>query len=819
MKEFFTLRKIGMLGITLALALVPSSAQQLRLNSSAQPKVMVNGHEVNRIFSCATAPEANVGRSQATTAKKVAATKTESLVIVDEDFSLVDKGSADEPYTDLPLCYAYGDPGWYVDSKYTHEDGWSGTNVYQAGGMVALMDPTGYSGACLNTPVGDHSGDLTITFRAKPLSSYTKTSTVFVSAVKGGFTNIVAADIDENGNSQQVNFIAGQGWKEVTVTMRNFSADADGYIQINCYGQILVDDIKVISTINFIADPVVQGVVEYNDSDFTVAWDPVRAAASYYVNLYKKEFTSESGLSFSADFEDSVLPESFTFAPAENLSFTESEGMDGSKGIVLHNGDTLTTPDVSALYQTMKFYMRMVAEEDPNDPYALYYTTIGVYGKSNGSWGKIGDFMGYYFMDGYYLDMLEAAGDDFADTYESIRFVVNDLPEGGYLVLDNFDITTDRQFAYTPVYDDALSYEGLYYDNVKTNQYTFYNLEPEADYYYSVRAKYLLMISENEPLYRAFGVAAPKLLPATDIDERGSYTANWESAPKATRYLITNYGLQIAEEDGLVTILEDDFDKVNADVTSATDPLSGTSVGNSTESSLDDYTSMPGWTGRGTSLAQGCLGGGYNSYSSWLKTPEMSLGNDSQYYLTITATGYYGSSLKIDDGTNTYTLSYEACEDGYTGAIDGEYVVPASGEIVRLKFSDNYSYPFAIDYIKVTQNVKAGDKIYTPIATYEATADETSHTFTGLDAWDYDNFAYSAMSYFDDGDETATSKVSRYMLVDLVNGSSVSGINSINANAEIVAIYSLDGTRQASLQKGVNIVKLSDGRTVKRIIK
>lgn len=823
MKEFFTLRKLGMASLAFALALVPSSAQQLRLNKPGQEKIIVNGHEVSRILPCGNASAVKSGQSKTPKTKASSVVTVESQVLIDEDFSLITEGSAEEPYQDEMLCWAYGDPGWYVDSKYTHDDGWTGTRVYQAGGMVALMDPTGYSGACLNTPTGDYSGDLTITFRAKALPSYEKTSTLFVSAVIGGFNDPQAAQLEGESGTSQVNFAAGSGWKEVTVTMRNLSANADGYIQFNCYGHILLDDIKVVSATNFLASPNVQGVVEFNDSDFTVAWDPVRAAANYYVSLYKKEFTSDEGLSFSAHFDDATMPDGWTFSPAGNESFSDEEGKDGTAAIILHNGDTLTMPNIGAAYKTMTFFMNMVAEEDPDDPYALYYAKITVSGLSSGKWSTLGNFYGYYFMGGYDVDMVEAAGTDFAGKYESVRFTVTGIPEGGYLVLDNFDVTTDRSYEYVEVTDDALSYAGYFYDMTSDTQYTFKNLDPLGDYYYNVRSHYLRMESDATTLYRAFGVAAPKLLPATDIDERGSYTANWELAPKATRYLITNYGLTTVAEDGTVALLEEDFDKVDADVTSATEPLSGQSLGNVKAISLDDYTAMPGWTGKSNTLAQGFLGCGYGSETSpWIKTPEMSLGNASQFYLTINAKGYYGSALTIDDGTTTYTISYEANDDGYTGYIDAKYIVPVTADIEQLRFYDKYNYPFAFDYLMVEQDVKAGAKIYTPVGTYEAAADETSHTFTGLDAWDFESFAYSAMSYLDEGDDVATSKVNRYMLVDLVNGTSTSGINSLDLDgqqAQIVAIYSLDGTRLATPQKGINIVKLSDGRTIKQIVK
>ena len=44
------------------------------------------------------------------------------------------------------------------------------------------------------------------------------------------------------------------------------------------------------------------------------------------------------------------------------------------------------------------------------------------------------------------------------------------------------------------------------------------------------------------------------------------------------------------------------------------------------------------------------------------------------------------------------------------------------------------------------------------------------------------------------------------------------GINGIsNADATVVARYAADGTRLSAPQKGLNIVKLSNGKTVKYI--
>ena len=43
-------------------------------------------------------------------------------------------------------------------------------------------------------------------------------------------------------------------------------------------------------------------------------------------------------------------------------------------------------------------------------------------------------------------------------------------------------------------------------------------------------------------------------------------------------------------------------------------------------------------------------------------------------------------------------------------------------------------------------------------------------------------------------------------------------IKPANGNAETAAIYDVNGVRQNSLSKGINIVKMSDG-TVKKVIK
>jgi hypothetical protein len=151
-----------------------------------------------------------------------------------------------------------------------------------------------------------------------------------------------------------------------------------------------------------------------------------------------------------------------------------------------------------------------------------------------------------------------------------------------------------------------------------------------------------MMMYSDEVLQPAFGVSAPEVKPATDIDERGGYTANWEPSPKATRYTITNFGVrQAAADEEKHVVLDEDFSKINADVTSATDPYNPEAVGNTKPVSLDDYTNIAGWTSNVTTLAQGMVGCGQSEdYLPYVKTPKLYLMNDSLYYLTIKAYGH-----------------------------------------------------------------------------------------------------------------------------------------------------------------------------------
>ena len=74
-----------------------------------------------------------------------------------------------------------------------------------------------------------------------------------------------------------------------------------------------------------------------------------------------------------------------------------------------------------------------------------------------------------------------------------------------------------------------------------------------------------------------------------------------------------------------------------------------------------------------------------------------------------------------------------------------------------------------------------------------------------------DQFGIEQFKYEDVGESSTVT-------VHFVYNEKSTGINGIsNANATVVARYAADGTRLSAPQKGLNIVKLSNGKTVKYI--
>ena len=761
-------------------------------------------------------------------------------ILVDEDFSGITWGSEEQPDTTSYLASSYYEPGIYIDPSLTKDGTWAGEFAHAAGGMVYLKTPNSMYSAALMTPLGDYSGELTVTLKAKAMPHwqvygedpetgeeiwYKSTgSSIGVQVCVGGYTSggIADTDLEDGYGYYSTRLYEGQGWTEVELHFNNYSADNDGYICFYTEGAILIDDIKITSAPTFLATPKMLGVTDFQADRFTIAWQPLRKALDYYVDLYKKVYTSDTDGAFAEDFEN------FT-EPQQGWASTSTEtaagaGPDGSTALILRGGDTLTTPENGATYKTMDFHLKFVTHyEDPSYSWGVVY----IDGLTDAGWKAVSYIYAYYFAEG---DMVNLADEiyGFANTYKAIRIRPADMEDGEYIIVDNVDITTNRPSVLERVWGENSSDWGedsndTRYDYTEDTEYTFTGLDPETEYYYGVRGHYVFTYSDKV-LYHALGVCPPKVLPATGVDSRGSFTATWNPAPKAMGYTVNMFCMTEVEDDNPdFVLLEETFDKVDAGVTSATDWRSPEMLGNYEDTRLDQYTTLPGWIGVGNTLAEGMLGCEYSPYMlTEIVTPEFYVGNDDEVRMYVRAYGDAGDRLIFRMGGVSYYVPFEQAADG-TGYIDGEYLLQVTTDNVQVEmFTYNYG-AFMLDEVRFMQAVEKGDIVKTTIEKVETDAETTSYTFTNLAGYGFDTYGYSVTSYFEYEGKSTTSAPSNTVVVNLATGDShiSTGVEETVAGGDVreVARYSLDGRQLAAPQKGINIIRMSDGTTRKMLVK
>ena len=578
---------------------------------------------------------------------------------------------------------------------------------------------------------------------------------------------------------------------------------------------------KIKAGNSFLANPVIEGITDFKKDNFTIAWQPTRKAYDYYVDLYTRNYLSDKDTTFVADFNDGKLPEGFE---TTSQTFVD-EGTDNSKAIKLSNGDSFTIPANGNDYKTAHFSLKVIDPSvDPSDPYAQYDVlgSILIDLKNADGWKNIGKFYASGFWNDAYIVKLEESYSKFATGgFTQLRLRVEDMNEGAYFVLDDVDVTAKPAFEYQIVgsdYYQDLKEDDCYTAYTSKTNYTFKDLDPNTEYWYGVRAHYVRQFSERQFIH-ALGVAAPDTKEATDIDSRGSFTANWYAAPKATGYTVNCYGVNSVEEaNDDYPVLEEDFSNIDASVTTATTLADATAVGNTETSSLDAYTKFPGWTGNDNSLVQGMIGaqGDYTYVGGRIYTPVLYLGNADKCNLTLKLYGDANDNIVIKmNGTIYYIVLPE------NGMADGTVTLPVTEPRQKIGFVSYNNAPFAIDYIKIGQPLAKGAKTLTWLASGDTDAETLSYTFTGLDAYDFSDFGYDVTSHYQYDESNATSSLAPSEMVFVNLESGTSGINELQngSDAKVVARYTADGQLVSVPVKGLNILKLNNGKIVKVIVK
>ncbi len=755
-----------------------------------------------------------------------------------EDFSHVPDGATEpvakigDRYTDFIASRNY-EPGRYVDPTYTPATGtWEGNWVYAGhGGRVILQNYNPMSAAVLNTPLGDYSGDITVTVRCRSAkvfwgsddteSGYTTSpgSALTVTPCYGGYDRPYYAetDIEYNGQISSGQLYAADGWVELTYTFRNESADSDGFLQFGTNGSIEIDWIRITDAATFLPEPAVRPVTDFREDGFTINWDPVRRSYNYYIDLWKVNFTADSDFNDLYTFDTPDAPQG---SCTGNVTVTEGIGKDGSKAVTIA-GNGPENAFVSETYPgplgTLDFDLAIVLEDDSDDEYG----TLRIQGLRDGEWVPVAsvEIDDFYRSRRFYPFSL--SGNNFAAQFQALRFFMEDMAETNYVALDDIRVWGPRPYTLERVEgensgmsepgndDDPYNYY-VFLSHGAPCSYTFTALDPQTEYWYRVRSHNVNDFSKSTK-HHAFGVADPVLKEA-DAITGDSFTARWDDVAKAQEYVVRCYRADKAEDDDPSYVV---FGEEFGGCEGPEDVMGLTPAGNDEECQLDEYTDMRGWSGVRNAVGQNMLGVEMFSQGH-LVSPILPLNPArGDYELYIVAAGFPGDELCLwlTASDRYYYIPFDD-----NGVIEG--VLPVDGPVAgeRVNFVSYNDFPFALRRFEVSQALKKGDLI--PVFDSEQTVEAGvgSCSFSSLE--ENKLYAYQVLARYTFDQQTTISQSPRMMLVDLAAGNSQLYSSVRNAVEEPVVElgrYNLQGVPVGSNYRGIVIVRMSDG-TARKVV-
>lgn len=264
---------------------------------------------------------------------------------------------------------------------------------------------------------------------------------------------------------------------------------------------------------------------------------------------------------------------------------------------------------------------------------------------------------------------------------------------------------------------------------VAEDHYTVTGLDPEAVYYYYVKAQEGTEVSDMSGIMLVDGYLPTTALPASDVTAN-SFTANWEYLPKSAGYIVQGYRYDVAKTSGVREVLKENFSKS----TKGTVALPITYVSN-----VGDLTDCPGWSGRNLIAAVGMLGansGRFPMNMSYVYSPEMNLSaSKGVYTVHVKAHGTAGDQLSmyhVGYMVNGQLVMHKLTFDANDDAEDTWEMTDGDGQTV-LSFEESKMKPFLLDVVEVTQKVNAGD--ITTVVLPEVRVNDgktTSYTFTDM---------------------------------------------------------------------------------------
>lgn len=749
------------------------------------------------------------------------------VVVIDEDFSGFTDGTEDNPSTATIL----DDMGNFVNksalkpySEALSYKQWGGAGIFSAGGCLAIAN-----GMFLNTPAGDMSGEVTLTFRARLSKA-------------GGSTTLNALKLMFLSRSSILDYEVKfydltDEWQTFTYTSTLGQFEHSGFQFYSMYASniILVDDIRLEQTRTSIPAPKVHEAENMTDTSFKAVWNKSIEADHYLLSVFTKNESnelmtvSEGFGNIKADDKGNIdatspnYPEGWEFAWKDNdlsnhIAKGEGAGTDNKQAVrLIDTGDAITTPYCPEGIKSLKFWVKAEANDGQPKFSSIMFTVNfgkGVYTVDN--YINIPDMFTPEHRNGYYFDLTETLS-AFDKIYSVKIEYIREEDDKTTILFDDFSYTTNKPTTYNYVLKDQ---EVEQQDNEDgTVGFEVNGLDPDTDYTYSVKSVNSDFTSAASDEQEVYAVSIPTALPATNITAN-SYTANWTSHKKVDFYRVDQLQQTVIDKDTKdYVMLDEDFSKVTSSLTEA-DLLEGFyDEGERTSGymPLDDITKIAGWKASSTVRVNGWLGGneakqGSGTIAGAIVTPTIDLShNEGACNISLRVWGSEGDWLIIQGSNPASLATIEFPKGG--GIVEKTITMPLCTSKEQLTFYSNNYKVFLIDYIKITQDVKAGDKVTTitgSVLTEDADTKSMVMTNPGFSDGHDVLYRVTAMRYDKDSQEShkyySTSTPSDLMLVKNPNPS---GIGSVEAAAENVAGVEGGIVVNAANATTVNVFNLS----------
>lgn len=727
------------------------------------------------------------------------------VVVIDEDFSGFTDGTEDKPSTATIL----DDMGNFVNksalkpySEALSYKQWGGAGIFSAGGCLAITN-----GMFLNTPAGDMSGEVTLTFRARLSKA-------------GGSTTLNALKLMFISRSSILDYEVKyynltDEWQTFTYTSTLGEFEHSGFQFYSMYASniILVDDIRLEQTRTSIPAPKVHEAENMTDTSFKAVWNKSIEADHYLLSVFTKNESnelmtvSEGFDNIKADDKGNIdaaspnYPEGWEFAWKDNdlsnhIAKGEGAGTDNKQAVrLIDTGDAITTPYCSEGIKSLKFWVKAEANDGQPKYSSILFTVNfgkGVYTVDN--YIDIPTMFAPAKRDGYYFDLTETLS-AFDKIYSVKIEYIREEDDKTTILFDDFSYTTNKPTTYNYVLKDQKVEQQDNEDG--TVGFEVNGLDPDTDYTYSVKSVNSDFTSAASDEQEVYAVSIPTALPATNITAN-SYTANWTSHKKVDFYRVDQLQQTVIDKDTKdYVMLDEDFSKVTSSLTEA-DLLDGFYEEGERTSGympLDDITHIAGWKASSTVRVNGWLGGneakqGSGTIAGAIVTPTIDLShNEGACNISLRVWGSEGDWLIIQGSNPASLATIEFPKGG--GIVEKTITMPLCTSKEQLTFYSNNYKVFLIDYIKITQDVKAGDKVTTitgSVLTEDADTKSMVMTNPGFSDGHDVLYRVTAMRYDKDSQEShkyySTSTPSDLMLVKNPNPS---GIGSVEAAAENVA--------------------------------